>query len=50
METRVIHLPIDIYKVLERIADENERTVPAQLRVILRENIGPKRKLDKANL
>ena len=35
METRAIHVPLDVYKFLLRVAKRNRRTVPQQVRVIV---------------
>ena len=47
METRAVHLPLDLHQYLTRIAEKNRRTVPAQLRVILEQLKSGSLKLDK---
>ena len=37
METRAVHLPIDLYHQVRADAEQNRRTVPGQLRVIIEE-------------
>ncbi len=37
METRAVHLPIDLYHQVRASATKNRRTVPGQLRVIVEE-------------
>lgn len=37
MNTRAVHLPMDLFKFVRAQARANERTVPAQMRVIIRE-------------
>lgn len=37
MNTRSVHLPDELYAEVKRIAAENLRTVPSQLRVIVQE-------------
>ena len=37
MDTRAVHLPDELYAEVRAIARHNDRTVPAQLRVIVRE-------------
>jgi len=37
METRAVHLPIDMFKTVSDLAKVNHRTTPSQLRVMIEE-------------
>lgn len=37
MKTRAVHLPFKMYREVRAIAVQNDRTVPSQLRVIIKD-------------